>query len=119
MTTPPLFHEQLKNKMDTFAHLIYRLTKTFPKEELFGITSQIRRAALSIILNYIEGFARQGKTYNHFLDISYGSLKETKYLLHFSLIEKHLHETMYKEALTLAEEIGAMPWKTMEARRHA
>jgi len=82
------FHEKLKSKMDEFVHLIYKITKNFPKEELYGVTSQLRRAALSIILNYIEGYARvKDKVHKNFLEISYGSLKEVKYLLHFSLTE--------------------------------
>lgn len=52
------FPEQLKVKMDEYAHLVYKITKNFPKEEMYGITSQLRRAALSTVLNYIEGFAR-------------------------------------------------------------
>ncbi|PJB19449.1 four helix bundle protein, partial [Candidatus Falkowbacteria bacterium CG_4_9_14_3_um_filter_36_9] len=60
-----------------------KITRSFPKDELYGITSQLRRAALSVILNYIEGYARKrDKVYKNFLEISYGSLKEAKYLLH-------------------------------------
>ena len=44
--------------MDEFVHFVYNITRKFPKEELYGITSQLRRASLSVILNYIEGYAR-------------------------------------------------------------
>lgn len=109
------FHDKLKVKMDEFVHLIYNISKCFPKEELYGVTSQIRRAALSIILNYIEGYARRkNKIYKNFLEISYGSLKETKYLLYFSLIERYLTEKDYKRAVKLSEEIGAMLWTTIQ-----
>lgn len=109
------FHEKLKILMDEYVHLVYKLTKDFPREELFGITSQLRRAALSVILNYIEGYARMkcGADLN-FLRISYGSLKESKYPLHFSLKENYLHLEEYKKALSIADEIGAMLWKTIE-----
>jgi four helix bundle protein len=112
------FHGKLKLKMDEFAHLIYRLTKKFPKEELYGLVSQLRRAAVSIILNYIEGYARNKKlVVINFLEISYGSLKECKYLLNFSVKEKYIEEKEYLKALALAEEIGAMLWKTMKKMR--
>lgn len=105
------FHDDLKLKMDELAHLVYKMTKAFPKEELYGITSQLRRAALSVILNYIEGYARvKDKVYKNFLEISYGSLKETKYLLHFSLVENYLSKEDYREALKLADDVGAMLW---------
>ncbi len=105
----------LKEKMDEFAHAVYRSTKSFPKDELFGVTSQLRRAALSIILNYIEGFARLGTAEHHrFLQISYASLKETKYLLFFSQREKYLSSANYQELLSLSEEIGAMLWSKMK-----
>ena len=50
----------LIEKSDELAHLVYKITKDFPKEELYGLVSQIRRAAVSIPLNIIEGFARKG-----------------------------------------------------------
>jgi four helix bundle protein len=110
------FSNQLKIKMDSYAHFVYEVTNKFPKGELFGVTSQIRRAALSVILNYIEGFARQKKAVKrNFWEISYGSLKESKYLLHFSLIEKYLDAKDYKKALNLSEEIGAMLWKSLQS----
>lgn len=109
------FHEKLKIKMDKFVHLVYRITKAFPREELYGVTSQLRRAALSIILNYIEGYARgKNKIYKNFLEISYGSLKETKYLLYFSLKENYINKEDYKKTMELAEDIGKMLWSTIQ-----
>lgn len=109
------FSEELKIKMDEYVHLIYRITKNFPKEELYGVTSQLRRAALSIILNYIEGFARQKKAVKkNFWEISYGSLKESKYLLHFALVEEYFNQKEYQKAITLADEIGAMLWRSLQ-----
>jgi len=108
------FHDKLKHKMDDLAHLVYKLTKEFPRDELYGVTSQIRRSALSVILNYIEGFARIAPAVTlNCLRISYGSLKETKYLLYFSLREEYLDGADYKKAIKLADEIGAMLWKTI------
>ena len=101
--------------MDNYVHLVYKLAKTFPKEELYGVTSQLRRAALSVILNYIEGYARKRPAVKlNFWEISYGSLKESKYLLDFSFKEGFIKETEFQKALKLAEEIGAMLWKALE-----
>lgn len=99
--------------MDSYVHLVYRCSKEFPKDEVYGVTSQLRRAALSIILNYIEGYARKReKVYKNFLEISYGSLKESRYLLSFSLEEGYLSEENHAKAIALADEIGAMLWST-------
>ncbi len=101
--------------MDEYVHLIYKLTKEFPKEELFGSTSQLRRSSLSVVLNYIEGYARgNNKIHRNFLNISYGSLKESKYLLRFSLVEKYMVEKDYQESIKLADEISAMLWSTIK-----
>lgn len=105
----------LIEKSDKLVYLIYKTSRKFPKEELYGLTSQIKRAALSIPLNIIEGFARRGsKDYRQFLHIAYGSLKETKYLLFFAYREKYLHEKQYKEILDLAEEVGKMLWTSLK-----
>ncbi|MDZ7611786.1 MAG: four helix bundle protein [Candidatus Moranbacteria bacterium] len=110
------YTEDLKKKMDDYAHEVYSVTRTFPKEELYGLTSQLRRAALSVVLNYIEGYARQKANVKYnFWEISYGSLKESKYLLHFSMIEGYLSKEDYKEVLKKADEIGAMLWKSLKS----
>jgi len=109
------FQEKLKIKMDKYVHSVYKLSRNFPREELYGVTSQIRRSSLSVILNYIEGFARYKKAVKlNFWEISHGSLKESKYLLHFCLTEKYINKEEYQEAVELAEEIGAMLWKSMQ-----
>lgn len=61
---------------------IYKATKDFPKDELYGLTSQLRRAAVSVPANIVEGSSRQHKRdYLNFLYTSQGSLAETGYLL--------------------------------------
>ena len=100
--------------MDEYAFGIYEVTKNFPKDEIYGLTSQLRRAALSVILNYIEGYARKRKAVlKNFLEISYGSLKETKYLIYFACRQNYLNKENYRELSNLADEIGAMLWGTL------
>lgn len=108
------FHQQLKNKIDKYVHLVYKLTKKFPRDEIYGSVSQLRRAALSIALNYIEGYARnRHKVHKNFLEIAYGSLQESKYLLEFALKEDYVSKDDYSEVSKLSDEIGAMLWGTL------
>ncbi len=103
------FHQDLKLLMDEYINNVYDYTTNFPKEEVYGLTSQLRRSSLSVILNYIEGYARQNKNVlRNFLEISYGSLKESKYLIYFSHKRGYLKEEEYKKLLDLSEKIGAM-----------
>lgn len=108
------FHDELKLTMHKYVKFIYKITKQFPREELYGVTSQKRRAAMSIILNYIEGYARRSgtscKTYTYFLKISFGSLKESKYLLFFSFDEQYIKKEEYQYGLNLNDKIGKMLW---------
>ncbi|MBN1905429.1 MAG: four helix bundle protein [Deltaproteobacteria bacterium] len=70
---------------DQVAVMIYMLTRDFPKEEIYGMTSQMRRAAVSVASNIVEGCARESQMeYHRFLDISFGSLKELGYQLSLS-----------------------------------
>lgn len=98
-------------KADDLAYQIYLETKLFPKEELYGITSQLRRAALSIPTNLVEGTGRQGKKeLKQFVNIALGSLAETQYLLDFSLKLKYLNDTKYEKLQELREEVGRLLW---------
>ncbi len=112
------FHDELKLYMHKYVRYIYRITKKFPKEELFGVTSQLRRSAMSIILNYIEGYARRKgeecRVYNNFLEISYGSLKESKYLLFFSYEEGYIGKEEYDIGLGMNDKIGKMLWSIIK-----
>jgi four helix bundle protein len=80
-------HKKLRafEMADEIAILIYQLTSGFPKEELFGLTSQMRRAAVSVPSNIVEGCARDGQAdYVRFLNMAFGSLRELHYQLNLS-----------------------------------
>ena len=90
---------------DKLAILIYKRTRSFPKEELYGITSQLRRAAISAPTNIAEGASREHKNeYLQFLFIARGSLYESNYLLHVSRRLGFLTENNYRELINLLEE---------------
>lgn len=72
-------------KADELAFNIYKLTETFPRSEIFGLTSQLRRAALSVPTNIVEGYARKSKKeLFQFISIALGSHAEVEYLFSFS-----------------------------------
>ena len=97
-------------KSDRLALLIYKLTKDFPKSETFGITSQIRRAALSIPTNIVEGYNRKSKKeLGRFIDISLGSLAEAEYLLDFSKKLGYVKSDT-GEIEALIAELGKLLW---------
>ena len=70
---------------DDLTVTIYERTRTFPKEEMYGLTSQVRRASYSVPANIVEGSSRESKKdYLHFLYIARGSLSETQYFVHLA-----------------------------------
>ena len=88
---------------------IYEITKDFPKDEQFGLTSQVRRAAVSIPSNIVEGKARgSNKDYNRFLMIARGSLEETKYQLLLAKDLKYIDQEKYKEIYKCMDEVGRL-----------
>ena len=77
---------------------IYRITSTFPKSEMYGLSDQLKRAAASVPANIVEGQSRQTtKEYLHFLYNARGSLEEVRYFLFLSMQLKFLDEDTYRE----------------------
>jgi len=99
-------------KADELAFEVYIATKNFPKDEIYGITSQLRRAVLSVPTNIVEGYGRQGRReLRQFVNIALGSLAETEYLLDFSLKLGYLIKTKHNKLQSLRQETGALLWK--------
>lgn len=75
---------------------IYQATKSFPKEELFALTNQLRRACMSIPTNIAEGCGRESnKDFAHFLQIAMGSANETDYQLLLAKDFKYIDEKVF------------------------
>jgi four helix bundle protein len=91
---------------------IYRSTESWPKSELYGLTAQTRRAALSVPTNIAEGTAKLGpRELRRYLDISLGSLSELSYLLRFS-VDRGLMETQEWQRLDgLRNRAGQLVWR--------
>ncbi|HDZ01706.1 MAG TPA: four helix bundle protein [Nitrospirae bacterium] len=88
---------------------LYKATSNFPREEVYGLTSQIRRAGASIPTNIAEGCGRSRDTeLARFLEIAMGSASEVEYLLLLSNDLNLLHSSDYKNLMTDAIEIKRM-----------
>ena len=102
-------------KLDTwqkaiaFAALVYDATKTFPNDERFGLTNQMRRAAVSVSSNIAEGTARNSKNdYARFLEIAAGSLFEVVSQSFVGKRQGFLSQADFERLYTAAEEQGRM-----------
>ena len=99
-------------KADELAMAIYQATKQFPQDEVYGLTSQLRRAAVSVPVNIVEGTGRQGqKELKHFINVALGSLAEVDYLLGFCHRLGYLRQETYQELNALRQHTGALLWK--------
>jgi len=93
----------------TLAEQVYLITAGYPKSELYSLTDQMRRAAVSIVSNIAEGKGRESKQeYLHFLAISQGSLTELETQILLSIRLRYLSEIDAETPLSLCDEIGRM-----------
>ncbi len=91
---------------------VYRATRAFPKDELYGLTSQARRAAFSAAANIVEGSAKRGSAeFRRFLDISLGSLTELGYTLRISRELGILAEESWGKLNDLQSRARFLTWK--------
>lgn len=103
-------------KAHEFVLTVYKMTEQFPDSEKYGLTSQIRRAAISIPANIAEGFKKQGKLDKiRFYNISQGSLEECKYYLILAHDLQYFDTAESKEAL---DEIGRLLSGLIRSIRH-
>ena len=99
---------------------IYKTTDTFPRSELYGLTSQLRRAAFSVAANIAEGAAKRGpREFRRFLDISIGSLSEVAYALRLARDLDYLKAEDAERLESLRDAAGRLTWglyRTMSRR---
>ena len=89
----------------------YEIVKSLPKEELFGMSSQMRRAAMSVPLNIAEGYSRKDdhpKEYRNYLQIAKGSCYEMQVLLKLGVSLGYFERTDAEQAWNSYDEIGKM-----------
>jgi four helix bundle protein len=104
---------------DDLAVSVYQHTRLFPKEELYGLTSQLRRATYSIPANIAEGSARESKKeYLHFLHIARGSLAETQYFIHLASRLQYLASDATLELTSEARRVFGCLQGLIEAVEH-
>ncbi len=93
-------------KAHEFVLVVYRLTQSFPRTEVYGLTSQFRRAAVSIAANIAEGFRKRGSADKlRFLNIAQGSAEECRYYL---ILAKDLGYGEDTEAGSLLDDVGRL-----------
>ncbi len=94
--------------MDFVKH-VYQVTETFPKSEIYGLSSQMRRAAVSIPSNLAEGAARKGKKeFNQYLNISQGSVSEIDTQIELSFILNFIDKNLYNDLMDELNTISKM-----------
>ena len=99
---------------------IYPITRTFPADERFGLTSQLRRAAMSVPSNIAEGSKRKSKAdFAHFLNVAEGSSAETEYLAMLARDLGYVTEQVAQPLLDEIEEISRMLWGLRNKVEHA
>ena len=97
------------HKAIDFADEVYLATKSFPSDERFGLTSQLRRAVVSISSNIAEGSGRNSKPeFSRFVSIAYGSLMESVSQLHIAKRQKFLSDELFSTLIGKADQLARM-----------
>jgi four helix bundle protein len=97
---------------------IYNVTQTFPKEERYGLTSQIRRAATSTPTNIAEGCGKSTqKDFAHYLEIAFASMQEVQYLSFLSFELKYLDAMAFTTLENNIDEVKAMLMRLIQKVR--
>lgn len=100
---------QVWSKSHDIVKELYYITESFPKEEMFGLTSQLRRATVSIPTNIAEGCGRGSDAdFRRFIQISFGSASEVEYLIFLSFELSYIKEEDYQKLNTKLVEIKKM-----------
>lgn len=100
---------QVWRKAHQFAVQTYIITRSFPDDERFGLSSQFRRAAVSVAANIAEGYKRIGKQEKlRFLNIAQGSLEECKYYIILSRDLEYISENSFNALRVLSDETGKL-----------
>ena len=96
--------------------LVYKLTEKFPKHEMFGLTSQLRRAMVSVPANVAEGYGAGGKgQFGRYLDIAQGSLAEAEYYLILAQDLSYITPSQYEQTESLRAETGFLLHRLIES----
>jgi len=96
-------------RADELAFEIYKLTRGYPKEEMFGLVSQMRRAAISVPANIAEGYTRKTKKEKaRFYNMAQGSLTELEYYLEFSLKLNYINKNQLDRLIEDKEDVGRL-----------
>jgi four helix bundle protein len=86
---------------------IYRITKDFPRDELYGLVSQLRRAAVSVPSNLAEGYGRNSRNeFHQFVDVARGSLAESETQIEIAKNMHYVNEESFSELLSRVDEVG-------------
>jgi four helix bundle protein len=96
-------------KSMTFVKHVYKATEAFPNSEIYGLVSQMRRAAISIPSNLAEGAARKGKKeFGQYLNIAQGSISELDTQIELALMLNFIENNVYKDLMDRLNSISKM-----------
>ncbi|MDD2656347.1 MAG: four helix bundle protein [Patescibacteria group bacterium] len=102
-----------------FVKLVYRLVKLFPQDELYGLTSQLRRAAVSVMANVVEGRGKPtDKDFLKFLYISNGSLNECQCYFELAIELDYINKEQFDFIYKKSKEVGFLLYKLITSLSH-